>query len=538
VRLQSLTIENFRSITTAYKLSLSSSTVLIGPNNEGKSNVLRALVLATRILLGRRAQDFPQAPLHISGPRHRREADYEWERDFPLHLQGKKASGHSVFILEYKLSAAEIGDFNTFIGSTLSGNLPLQVAIGPSRTPTVTIRKKGPGGAKLSAKAAKVAAFVAERIDLEYIPAVRTADSARDVVYGMVARELAALESNAEYVDALDKIAELQRPVLADLSKSIQDTLVQFLPDVNTVEVRTATERRLEAMRRCEIFIDDGSMTELRYKGDGVQSLAALGLMRHASAKGATGKDLVVAIEEPESHLHPLAIRKLREVVEQLGASHQVVVTTHCPLFVSRRNVASNIIVNAGKAKQAKTIKQIREVLGVRAADNLMHAELVLVVEGEDDKISIEALCAAISPALAAALGEHRLAVDTLAGASNLGYKLGLLRDALCEYHVLLDADDAGNAAFDKAKNEGLLTDADVNLTRCGGMTESEFEDLLDEILLLGVIDRGIAERCSQLGRGCTGMGEHLDVRLDHIELVPRNGRVEQCLRVPKGHAL
>ena len=46
MQLVSFSVTNYRSITAAYKLSVRQSTVLIGPNNEGKSNVLRALVTA------------------------------------------------------------------------------------------------------------------------------------------------------------------------------------------------------------------------------------------------------------------------------------------------------------------------------------------------------------------------------------------------------------------------------------------------------------------------------------------------------------
>ena len=487
MKLESVTIQNFRSITKAYKLPLSSSTVLIGPNNEGKSNVLRALVLATRILIGRRRPEPSGYGMHPSA-RFGQESDYDWERDFPLHLQEKMPNGESVFVLEYELTEDEVDRFWSVIGSRLNGTLPLRVAIGRKSLPRVTVHKKGPGGKVLSDKAKKVADFVAERIELEYIPAVRTAQSAQRVVDTMVARELATLEADKKYIDALEQIALIQKPVLEGLSQSIKDTLVQFLPAVKSVDVRAPLERRAEALRRCEIYIDDGSMTELRYKGDGVQSLAALGLMRHASAKSSLGKNVVVAIEEPESHLHPRAIHELRAVVEQLGLKHQVVVTTHCPLFVSRRQIESNIIVNNRKAKPATSINEIRDVLGVRAADNLVHAELVLVVEGEDDRVSTSALLAHSSVRLDEALKANRLAIDTLGGASNLAYKLGLLRNALCDYHVLLDADAAGSQAYDRARAASLLVDADINLTTCQGMREAEFEDLLAEGLVFQVL--------------------------------------------------
>jgi predicted ATPase len=134
---------------------------------------------------------------------------------------------------------------------------------------------------------------------------------------------------------------------------------------VSDVQVQIPSEARFQALRRsCEIIINDGTPTLLQYKGDGVQSLAALGIMRHASEKSAHGKNFVIAIEEPESHLHPSAIHELRDVINELSGNHQVVLTTHCPLFVDRANISNNIIVHGKKARPAKKVQEIRDILG------------------------------------------------------------------------------------------------------------------------------------------------------------------------------
>jgi len=89
-------------------------------------------------------------------------------------------------------------------------------------------------------------------------------------------------------------------------------------------------------------------------------------------------------------------------------------------------------MVTQNKARPAKNIEEVSEILGVRAADNLRSAELVLVVEGEDDRLSLSAILAHESKSIAAALRSNVLAIDSIGGASKLDYKLGLLRDALC----------------------------------------------------------------------------------------------------------
>lgn len=202
--------------------------------------------------------------------------------------------------------------------------------------------------------------------------------------------------------------------------------------------------------------------------------------MRHASETGAGSRNLVIAIEEPESHLHPRAIHEFREVLFELSEKHQVLLTTHNPLFVDRVNIRTNIIVDHAKAVPAQSVEQVRDVLGVRASDNLRHAELVLVVEGDEDRTTLMALIGFQSRTLGAAIKLGSLALDTLGGASNLAYKLGLLRDSLCLWHCFLDDDDAGRQAFERARVEGLVTHAQVHFTTCNGKQEAELEDLYE----------------------------------------------------------
>jgi putative ATP-dependent endonuclease of OLD family len=486
MRLVSLTVKNFRSITKAYKLHLGNSTVLIGPNNEGKSNILRALVMALRVLSeGVRPFQIGGGPEGSTIRRQYRFSRirtlhfYNWKKDFPVGKQGENPPGASELVLEFELRPDELVDFRDQIGSQLNGNLPIRVTLGQDDV-KVQVAKQGRGGKSLTAKSPAVAEFVKQRLDFQYIPAVRTAESAQQVVDRMLEVELESVENDPNYTEALNEIARLQQPVLDRVSSAIRETLTRFLPAINDVKVNIASEARIRALRRSEIIVDDGTPTPLTYKGDGVQSLAALALMRHSSETTSKGKHLILALEEPESHLHPSAIHGLKSVLDELASVQQIVLTTHCPLFVDRTNISANILVNENTARAAKHIREIREILGVRASDNLRHAELVLVVEGQEDEVALSALIAANSDPIKRALSQGTLAVETLNGATNLAYKVSLLRDALCDCLCFLDHDAEATASFSKAKAQGLLTDADVTFARCNGMKESEIEDMYD----------------------------------------------------------
>lgn len=481
----SFSVSKYRSITKAYKLPIRRPTILIGPNNEGKSNVLGALVASLQFLSSLGGVTLRK---HRITSQMRSPEVYDWSRDFPLALQNKQPEGESIFDLELKLTNEEIAAFKKEVKSNLNGTLPIQLRFGVADT-KLNVAKPGKGGATLTSKAQLIARFVARHIHLSYIPAVRTASAATQIVTDLVDRELSMIERQPEYKAALHAVAKLQEPVLAQISESLKSTLRDFLPNVTSVTVEIPESYRYRALRRnCEIIIDDGTPTTIDRKGDGVQSLAALSLMRYVAHSGSSSRQLILAIEEPESHLHPNAIHQLKGVIDDLSNQHQIILTTHCPLFVDRTNLKSNIIVNNRKAMPASSIKEVREILGVRASDNLRNAELVLLVEGEEDRRSLRALLPASSKVLKSALESGTLAIDTLQGGTNLSYKIGQLRDSLCIYHSVLDRDKCGTMAYDKAETEGLITVADVTFITCPGLEESEFEDIIDQSLYLDYI--------------------------------------------------
>lgn len=114
-------------------------------------------------------------------------------------------------------------------------------------------------------------------------------------------------------------------------------------------------------------------------------------------------------------------------------------------------------------------------------SDNLQNAELILVVEGEEDRRCLAALLKEHSEPLAAAMAQQAVGIESLQGGTNLSYKLSQIREAMCLAHSLLDHDDCGLKSSQKAEQDGLLLLADVTFTICNGMKEAEIEDMFEE---------------------------------------------------------
>lgn len=503
MKLVSFSITNYRSITKANKIPVGDITILIGKNNEGKSNILKALMLAMHAIEmhgnGRGRYSSSTKRLNNS------HSYYSWDRDFPIEYQNRTGNGNgtkSIFKLNFQLSESETQEFVDNIKVNINGSIPITITYGKDNKPDVIVRKQGKGSKSFNDRSKAITEFVALKLQLNYIEAIRTDQSAYNVMRGLVSNELKELEEHIDYKMAVDTINRLQQEKLNGIAGQLEAPLKVFLPHIRNVQMKIQSEVRSLSLRNdFEIIIDDGNPTSIEAKGEGIKSLVTLALLKDRKTQcGAS----IVAIEEPESHLHPEAITQLEKVLIGLTEEHQVIITTHNPIFVNRDNIRSNIIIDCGKAKAAKSIKEIRDVLGVKASDNLMNAKFVLVVEGEEDKLALESILKYKSEKIKRAFEAKDLIIDTLGGASNLSYKLNMLKNTLCKYHVLLDNDDEGRRAWNKVKSEGLISASNVTMTTCQGMSDAEFEDCIDfniykeKILDLFGVDLGIGFRSSK----------------------------------------
>lgn len=464
MQLVNFSVTNYRSITKAHKINLQNITVLVGRNNEGKSNILMALNVAMETMM----QHANHANVH--------ERLYDWQRDFPVQLQQRKNNLDSIFRLNFRLNHDENTEFFRTTGIRSNEDIPIELKYGQDNRAKITVPKKG--SSSFNDKSEKVTSFICERIAINYIQAVRTEDMAMDVIHRLISTELSKLYDNEEYKSAEQTIYNLQEAVYNDIANRILAPLQEFLPQLTNVEIKSRGRRLVWRGFRndVDVILNDGTPTSILYKGDGIKSLVSLAILKES--KNEIGAS-IIAIEEPESHLHPEAIHSLVNVINGISENHQVIITTHNPLFVQRNNISNNIIVDHGTAKPAKNIKEIRELLGVLPEDNLINASHVLVVEGEDDKIALNKILSSLSPTIKDALIKNKLVIQPLAGATNLNYELSRLRSYVCRYFVFLDADEAGYDAAEKAIEKGLLSESDVKYSICNGNNTAEFEDCL-----------------------------------------------------------
>lgn len=476
MKISSIQIKNYRSISDA-RLSLQDMTVILGKNNEGKSNVLMAVNVAISAL-----------QIHASLKRKFRLRQdneyYDWERDFPVDKQrGNKRNKKTKFILDFTLDESEVEDFRKGIGHQLNGSLPIQIEYSYDNNAIIKVVKPGKGSKPLNEKSQKICKYIAEHIEFNYIPAVRTVEHSMDIINAQISDRLRKERENKDYQAALEKIKGLELNIIKRLSEEIKTSLKDFLPDLKEVSLQSGDLGLLIRHRQdFSLMIDDGNSTDLMNKGDGVKSLVALSLLKNK--KTVPNSVSVIAIEEPESHLHPSAIEMLRNTIVALSEKSQVIVSTHNPQFVNRNEIESNIIVEDGNAKKASSIREIREVLGVKLSDNLYGAKLILFVEGKTDKKILTSLLSKKSSKLRKAIADNDVVIYPIGGTDHIELHLSMARIMVSNFYVFLDNDMAGRNAVTNCIKKGILEPKDYLLAKYRDMNkDSEIEDMLDKAL-------------------------------------------------------
>ena len=391
--------------------------------------------------------------------------------------------------MEFALTEEEQTEFRKNIKSETNGVIPIQVEIDRLGKVSISIHKKGIAGSVLTKKRSQIAEFIARRVVFNYIPAIRTDSDAMNVIQSLVFSELRLLERKDEYNNALKVIADIRKPLLQGVSKVVKESLREFIPSIKDVIIDYddlyGTRRFLRG--NIDVVINDGVPTSLEYKGDGVKSLVTLGLLKN---RFNTGVSSIIAIEEPESHLHPLAIHRLKEIVSDLSTKSQVIISSHNPLFVNRNNLEENVLVERGKAISKPTIKKIRESLGVKASDNLINAGFAILVEGETDVIIIKKMIEVNFPQLSNLVEKGDVLIYAMTGIKNLKTTLHLFETCVCEIHLIADDDNASKNAIQQALKEELINSSSYNILKCKGQDEAEIEDLFEYSCSLSVIEK------------------------------------------------
>ena len=344
MRIARIEIRNFRSIRNL-AVDLGETTVFVGPNNAGKTAILDALRIALTRRWGQRGTGFTEYDVHLTG-----------DDDDP-----KKSSGVRI---ELRAEESDPGEWPDAVSQALGQIVQLDPATGLRsivlRTRCAWSEESGafePSWEFLDVARRPLAGRAARRVNLEqfwrylpvfYLGALRdVADefSPRSQFWGRLLKALeipAGLESRVQRVlDLLNRRLLKADPRLQNIAETLSGaTRIAARDREGGVDLSMLPLKTWDLLSKAEIVLrnePEWPWLPLRRQGQGIQSLSVIFLFQafveHLLRELYEPESQpVLALEEPETHLHPQAARTLWAHV--VGLPGQKIVTTHSPYFV------------------------------------------------------------------------------------------------------------------------------------------------------------------------------------------------------------
>jgi predicted ATP-dependent endonuclease of OLD family len=483
MRIATARVKSYRTIRDELEIGLADGVTLVGPNNAGKTNLLKGIRLFftgyENDLGYSRAEDLTAGEnsakttitLTFSGDRAGVDADIYGDFDRAKAL--------------LKLSAEASNEFSIYLSFSNNSN-PSYRLFPNSKRP-----EAGSDKATYSRVERGLVDAVLRKFSVHYIPSDKSSEQLyRDLVLPFLfQRSFAAIEPHLQAIrDAMQGAAD-------ELNGTLKAAGLQHIEC--SFEFPTQPTR---FFKEADFFIRDPHSTSIFSKGMGIQSAALLAAFNWITTQEiSSGKSVLWLLEEPESYLHPELSEQCGALISKLRQKSQVVATTHSLSFVPQDPKAVvGVELDKGwtVSRSFKTFHEasdrIRRSLGVRFSDFYNLNLFNLFVEGETDREALQSILAKIStnPTLAREfpiLLSRDFAILDYGGISGL---VGFLR-ATYEFikneracFVMFDGDDAGDKGrrelqgYFGQKKIGFEVNRNFVLVRQGFAMEGLFPDL------------------------------------------------------------
>ncbi|MDQ1314987.1 MAG: hypothetical protein QG662_1096 [Pseudomonadota bacterium] len=377
MKLTEIRVRNFRSIEAEQHFQIPGRMTLVGPNNSGKTNLLRAI----QVLFTGQANT------------------YGYTRDSDLTFGVGKARTSITATFDGDPAAEleiyeSIDELHALQGTTRTcSQLNLTLYFTETNTPVYSFfpNIKRPKAGAQAAQYSRTHIALVNRLlcgfSLHYVPSAKSVNQ----IY---------LELLTPFLRR--KVSKVIEPHLPEISKSLKEAA-----DALNAELKTAKLAEYEAsfslpgqsvealVSGFDFMIADPQKTPIQEKGMGIQTTALLAAFRWITKQeAAEGREVLWLLEEPESYLHPHLASNCNSILENLAEDATVVKTTHSMAFVPQDpKYVSGTSLNTKNRTEIESyttfteaVSAIRTALGIKFSDFYNLSLFNILVEGPTDR--------------------------------------------------------------------------------------------------------------------------------------------------------
>ncbi len=377
MNLTEIRIRNFRSIESEQHFPIRGKMTLVGPNNSGKTNLLKAVrVFFTGF-----------------------ENSYEYKRDTDLTFGVGRAQTSMTATfdgdeLRDKAFYDAIDELHNLQGTSRSGTqLTLTLYFTETNTPVYSffpnIKRPKAGGlaAQYSRTHKQLVTNLLDSFSLHYVPSAKSVEQIYEELLTPFLRR---------------KVSTVIEPHLNEIKTCLSEASIALNAELKAADLNglkasfSLPSQSIEKLvSGFDFMIADPQDTPIHEKGMGIQTTALLAAFRWITKQETgEGKNVLWLLEEPESYLHPLLSNKCNSILENLAKDSVVIKTTHSMAFVPQDPThISGVLINDQSRTEVtefnsfnEAVSSIRTSLGIKFGDFYNLTKYNIFVEGKSDR--------------------------------------------------------------------------------------------------------------------------------------------------------
>jgi AAA ATPase domain len=444
MKLTEIRVRNFRSIEAEQHFQIPGKMTLVGPNNSGKTNLLKAV----QVLFTGQANKY----------------GYSRDNDLTFGV-GRARTSISALFDGNAQTDKEIYDLvdelHALQGTQRSGTqLTLTLYFTDTNTPVYSFfpNIKRPTAKTKATQFSRthiaLVNLLLGKFSLHYVPSAKSVDQIYHDLLTPFLRQ---------------KVSEVIVPHLSEIDRTLSEAANALNKELRAAQLSeyeasfTLPGQSVEALvSGFDFMISDPQKTPIHEKGMGIQTTALLAAFRWITKQETNvGKEVIWLLEEPESYLHPNLASHCNSILENLSEDASVLKTTHSmafvpqdPRFVSGTRLNSKNKTEIEKYKTfSEAVTTIRSALGIKFSDFYNLDQFNVFVEGPSDREIFVSVLDQIPVEDYPLSCLRRAKFEDFGGVSHLaGFLRATYQFIRKEYAsiAIFDGDDAG----DKARRE------------------------------------------------------------------------------------